>query len=386
MQLNDGAHDSHLYSLEKKDDTWVSVPVSHEDKESIPREKFIIETFGSPTKRWKAKSTIEFEYTVDKVNGLLSSLSPLLLITPEDYSAKEIANRFNDSSVSGFHSLNKNERRIAFVDETVYKLYSTQISNYFDRFNVQATIHPVITTEETKSVETLKHVLKLIDQFKPERRSEPIIGIGGGVCLDIVGLAATLYRRRTPYIRVPTTLLALVDASVGAKTGVNFCNGKNKLGAYVPPFAVFLDQSFLKTLPKRHLSNGMAEILKMALVKDLKLFELLEEFGQSLIDTKFQGNQAVGDEVLTKAIDTMLEELVPNLWEDDLDRLVDYGHVISPQLEMEVLPALLHGEAVCIDMAFMCFLSHEMGYLDGHEVMRVIKCMRKLDIPVYHAN
>ena len=109
-------------------------------------------------------------------------------------------------------------------------------------------------------------VMKILDEvhkFSLDRRGEPIIAIGGGVCLDIVGLAASLYRRRTPYIRVPTTLLSYVDASVGAKTGVNFASCKNKLGSYVPPVATFLDRSFFQTISRRQISNGLAEMLKV---------------------------------------------------------------------------------------------------------------------------
>merc|ERR1719424_515543 len=106
--------------------------------------------------------------------------------------------------------------------------------------------------------------------------------------MDIVGFAASIYRRRTPYIRVPTTLMGYVDASVGAKSGVNFSGKKNKLGAYMPPALTLLDRSFLATLDQRQLSNGAAEIAKMALVKDPELYELLVEHGAELITHKFQ--------------------------------------------------------------------------------------------------
>merc|ERR1712023_73952 len=96
------------------------------------------------------------------------------------------------------------------------------------------------------------------------------------------------YRRRTPYIRVPTTLMGYVDASVGAKTGVNFSGKKNKLGAYIPPALTLLDRSFLATLDERQLANGAAEIAKMALVKDPELYQLLCAHGPQLIANKFQ--------------------------------------------------------------------------------------------------
>merc|ERR1711912_123934 len=104
-------------------------------------------------------------------------------------------------------------------------------------------------------------------KFNIDRRSEPVIAIGGGVALDIVGLAATLYRRRTPYIRVPTTSLSYVDASVGAKSGVNFMGAKNILGAYVPPAAALLDSAFFATESSRRIANALAEMAKMAIMK-----------------------------------------------------------------------------------------------------------------------
>ena len=120
------------------------------------------------------------------------------------------------------------------------------------------------------------------------RRKEPIIAIGGGVCLDVAGLAANLYRRNTPLIKIPTTVMAAVDASIGIKTAVNFHGRKNKMGTYCPPLAVFIDKTFLKTLGDRHLSNGSAEILKMACIKDRELFELLEDHSKELIESHFQ--------------------------------------------------------------------------------------------------
>lgn len=154
-------------------------------------------------------------------------------------------------------------KRFVVIDETVNQLYGSQVIKYFEARNVGYKILPLPTTEENKSMELVTKILEEVHSFGIDRRSEPIIAIGGGVCLDVVGLAASLYRRRTPYIRVPTTLLSYIDASVGAKTGVNFANCKNKLGSYIPPVATFLDRSFIQTVPRRQISNGMAEMLKV---------------------------------------------------------------------------------------------------------------------------
>merc|ERR1719159_1859335 len=98
-------------------------------------------------------------------------------------------------------------------------------------------------------------VCAAMKRFNVDRRNEPVVAIGGGVALDVVGLACTLFRRKTPYIRVPTTTLSYVDASVGAKSGVNFMESKNRLGAYIPPVAAFLDPMFIKTEEKREVAN-----------------------------------------------------------------------------------------------------------------------------------
>merc|ERR1712151_1303378 len=133
--------------------------------------------------------------------------------------------------------------------------------------------------EEEKSMETTLKVCKKMKEFNIDRRTEPVIAIGGGVCLDVVGLAASLFRRRTPYIRVPTTSLAYVDASVGAKNGCNFLGSKNRLGTYVPPCAAQLDSSFFQTQGERDMSNSLGEMAKMAIMKSAELLEILEKHG-----------------------------------------------------------------------------------------------------------
>ena len=121
----------------------------------------------------------------------------------------------------------------------------------------------------------------------------------------------------------------------------------------------------------------------MALVKDRRLFELLEEHGERLIESRFQVPGAA-EEVLDRSIHGMLEELQPNLWEEQLERLVDFGHTFSPALEMRALPSLLHGEAVTIDMAFSTALSVGRGLVSNAEATRVLDTMSALRLPTSH--
>lgn len=274
-------------------------------------------------------------------------------------------------------------RRFVVIDEAVEALYGERIRQYFASHDVEAQIMSLDVSESAKTMQSVFDVVDGINSFGISRRHEPIIGIGGGVLLDIVGLAASLYRRSTPYIRVPTTLIGIVDAGIGAKTGVNYSSHKNRLGSYYAPKVVFLDREFLATLEPRELSNGLGEILKMALVKDRRLFELVEQHGAALIESRFQ-KHPVAREVLDRAIHGMLEELQPNLWEEHLERLVDFGHTFSPTLEMRALPSLLHGEAVSIDMALSTALSVARRLVSESEADRILTTMRAVGLPTSH--
>jgi len=232
-------------------------------------------------------------------------------------------------------------------------------------------------------------VCEKMKKFNIDRRTEPVIAIGGGVCLDVVGLAASLFRRRTPYIRVPTTALAYVDASVGAKNGCNFMGSKNRLGTYVPPVAALLDSTFFQTQQRREVSNSLGEMAKMAIMKSEELFHLLGKNGHRLIEDRFaprDASDAVPARVLRLSIGTMLEELAPNLWEHSLDRLVDFGHGVGQNLEMSALGTedeLMHGEAVACDMAYMSVLSCILGHLSTADRDAILNMLRACEVPVY---
>ncbi|XP_056450135.1 2-epi-5-epi-valiolone synthase-like isoform X1 [Gadus chalcogrammus] len=376
--------EQNVYNLIQTNGTWSRrSPQQSQQGEGRLSAAKIYESRSDQGSCWTVVSPVTFTYRVLQCRDLLDEANDALLWghvgDPEELRAL----RGRPGPV----------KRFVVMDETVHALYGARVARYFEARGVAFRILPLPTTEENKSLELVAQVLEEVHAFGVDRRAEPILAIGGGVCLDVAGLAASLYRRRTPYVRVPTTLLAYVDASVGAKTGVNFAGGKNKLGSYVPPAATLLDRGFLRSLPRRHLANGTAEMLKMALMKHRGLFELLEAEGPAMLSSSFQSPDRVGaeepadaaTESTRVAIETMLEELAPNLWEDDLDRLVDFGHLISPELEMTVLPALLHGEAVTIDMSFMLFVARERGLLTAQQQQRVLGCMRGLGLPVHHA-
>lgn len=321
-------------------------------------------TIGSPVTHWSVRATQHVGYEVRVEDGLLDAGNRAIL---EDVPEGERARRF------------------VVVDRTVDELYGERIKAYFAHHRVDCRMLVLEPGEPAKTMDQVLRVIEGLDAFGIDRRREPVIAIGGGVLMDIVGFAASTYRRATPWIRIPTTLIGLVDAGVGAKTGVNNDGHKNRVGTYFPASRTLLDRTFLTTLGDRHISNGLAEILKIALIKDERLFRLLETYGPALRRDRLQGGPAgPATEVIERAIQGMLEELQPNLWEKTLERVVDYGHSFSPVIEMHALPELLHGEAVAVDMALTTVLAEQRGLVDAGQRRRILAVMAALGLPAWH--
>jgi len=272
----------------------------------------------------------------------------------------------------------ENTCRFIIVDANVDRYFSKEIKEYFDFHKIDARILVFPSGEKNKSVENYLWILRELDEFPINRRDEPIIAIGGGVLTDIAGFVASSYRRGVPHIKIPTTLMGYVDASVGIKTAINFNNHKNRLGSFEPPKKVLLDRNFLKTLPERHILNGICEMLKLAVIKDLALFELLEAHGPASINSKFQDE--ISASILDRSVGGMLEELQPNLYEDELARKVDFGHTFSYGLETHENAHLLHGEAVLIDIVISSILARARNLLSEQELNRLFDLISKLGI------
>ena len=378
---------THADVLVRQDDTWnvrTADELADVDLSAVEISDSRLRTTdaGNGAMEWQVESPITFSYRVREATDVLDPENDALLFGHLAHDPVNLA-----------RAKARALKRVVVVDETVHGLYGERIEAYFEAHGVEMRLMVLPTTEEHKDMDMVLRIAEAIHDLGIDRRLDPVIAIGGGVCMDIVGFAASIYRRRTPYVRVPTTLMGYVDASIGAKSGVNFSGKKNKLGAYMPPALTLLDRQFLATLDERQLANGAAEIAKMALVKDPELFELLAEHGEALIEDKFQDpagadqeSDSAASRVLYLAIQTMLEELAPNLWEDSLSRLVDFGHVFSMELEMAALfdEKLFHGEAVAIDMAFSAVLAYVRGHIDDPTLTRILNMLSGLKLPTFH--
>ena len=280
-------------------------------------------------------------------------------------------------------------RCLAVVDHNVNRFYGAEIKQYFKYYDIDLTIFPVTIDEPAKTINTFLSIVDAFSDFGLVRK-EPVLVVGGGLVLDVAGFACASYRRNSNYIRVPTTLIGLVDAGVAIKVAVNHEKMKNRLGAYHPPKHVFLDFSFLSTLPTDQVRNGMAELVKIAVVSNAEVFELLYEYGEELLQTHFgylggsQDLKEVAHRVNYESIKTMLELETPNFHELDLDRVIAYGHTWSPTLELAPAVPLLHGHAINIDMAFSATIAEKRGYITPEDRDRILGLMSKLGLALDH--
>lgn len=201
--------------------------------------------------------------------------------------------------------------------------------------------------------------------------------------LDAVGLAASLFRRGVPNIKVGTTLLAQVDAAIGLKCGVNFASHKNMVGAFAAPELVITDGAFLETLPRRQIRCGIAEMLKLGVASDAGLFEALAQDGHALLGEERDG--LLSRNMIDRAIVGMITELRGDPFEDDLRRRVDFGHTISPALEAHSGYKLPHGEAVSVDVALSCVVSVMTGRMSAADLRRVIDLQDRHGLPRWHS-
>lgn len=272
-------------------------------------------------------------------------------------------------------------RRFIIIDSIVNTLYGECLKHYFASNGIATKICEVPGGDLNKNEEYYRFIFNELCSFDSMRKSEPLLAIGGGVITDIGGFVASTYRRGIPHIKVPTTLIGYVDASVGIKTGVNFGPYKNRMGSFEIPAGVILDKSLLKTLDKRNIINGIGEIIKLAIILDPVLFDLLEKSGSTLINDKFQSE--VGEIILDRSIQNMINELSGNFYETTLKRKVDFGHTFSLMIESASNYETKHGEAVGIDVLYSCCLAFARGLLKEHELNKIFNLYHTLGLPIW---
>ncbi|QOP43480.1 3-dehydroquinate synthase [Sulfurimonas sediminis] len=227
--------------------------------------------------------------------------------------------------------------------------------------------------EEYKNQDSVDLILESLFNHRFNRKSM-LIAFGGGVIGDMTGYTASIYQRGIDFVQVPTTLLSQVDASVGGKTGINNSYGKNLIGAFHQPKAVYIDPHFLSTLPKREFGAGVAEIIKMAVTFNRNFFDFLE--------TADLHDKEVLQEAIKQAVQTKADVVAKDEKEHGLRAALNYGHTFGHVIENETkYKTYLHGEAVAIGMVMANEVAVAMNLMIPQEAQRVKELLQKYDLP-----
>ena len=280
-------------------------------------------------------------------------------------------------------------RCVCLVDQNVENYYGEQIERYFHHHGIQLDKLVYRAMEVDKGIHTVE---RMLGDFKRlgVSRNEPVLIIGGGVLTDTGGLACALYHRNTPYVMLSTSIVAGIDAGPSPRTCCDGFGYKNLFGAYHAPVLSLTDRSFFKTLREGWLRHGIAEIIKMAAVKNAELFSYLEQAGPELIATRFgtlncePGNEIsiLSQKILGAALRSYVEAEYDNLYETHQCRPHAYGHTWSPGFEIEA--GLLHGHAVAIGMGFGAYLSYSNNWISSEDFHRILQLISSFGLSLWH--
>lgn len=261
------------------------------------------------------------------------------------------------------------------TNPTVGGLYGETVVRSLEAAGFKTVVITVPDGEEYKSLEVAGSIFDSLIENRFER-SSPIVALGGGVIGDLAGFVAATYLRGVPFVQVPTTLLSQVDSSVGGKTGVNHPRGKNLIGAFYQPRAVFIDPEVLKTLDEREVRSGLAEVMKYGVIWDREFFAFLEENADRLL--------LPGDEII-KAIEVSClikaEVVGKDEREEGLRAILNFGHTFGHAIEaLSGYGTFRHGEAVAIGMVMAAGLSERLGNCRDCGP-RITALLKKLGMP-----
>jgi 3-dehydroquinate synthetase len=267
-----------------------------------------------------------------------------------------------------------NNKSVLFYDENYNSAVNGELENMLNKYfygdeNIKIfSLNSSIKGKENKDLDVLLFVLDIMAKCKVDTNTL-VIGVGGGVLLDIVGLASQLYKRGVKYIRVPTTLIGQIDAGIGLKVGINYRNGKNLIGSFYPPIAVINDFDFISNLKDSKIECGISEILKMAIVNDKNMIDYLRKlkYDKPISGYDFKNNEDLKNELRTlihSSCMNNLDYMTKDFYEETSSRrIIDFGHVFSSAMEEISNYKISHGYAAAIDMVICIYISKALGVL-----------------------
>jgi len=270
-------------------------------------------------------------------------------------------------------------RKVALVtDENVEPLYAPVVNDSLKAAGFEVTPIVLPPGEDQKTLDVAKTLYDRFIEFGMDRKSVAV-ALGGGVIGDLAGFAAATYMRGIPFVQIPTTLLAQVDSSVGGKTAVDHTRGKNLIGAFHQPIAVFIDANVLRTLPTEEFRAGLVELIKHGFIRDEELLKFIEENADAV--------DALDPDIMTKAIARSVEIKAAVVEEDEkehgLRAILNYGHTVGHAIEsLTSYTKYRHGEAVAVGMMCAARMGRVLGLLTDEDVARHERILSRFDLPV----
>jgi 3-dehydroquinate synthase len=275
---------------------------------------------------------------------------------------------FGDS-LNNFIAETIQEKRLAIIsNDVVAPLYAHDLAEALRQHGKTVSIHTVPDGEDSKSSDMFAKLLTELVQNNLDRKSA-VLALGGGVVGDLAGFVAASYLRGIVFYQIPTTLLAMVDSSVGGKTGINLAEGKNLVGAFWQPQTVFMDVRYLRSLPEDDFRQGAVELFKHGLLADKSILEDVEhpEFNP-------RGEAAFLLDIIRRSVKVKADIVAIDEKEQNIRAYLNLGHTLAHALEAATNHQLTHGEAVAYGLVFDAHLAKQRGYAD--EIERVVRFLR----------
>jgi 3-dehydroquinate synthase len=274
--------------------------------------------------------------------------------------------------INNLKNLTFDNKLAIITNPTISGLHLKTLLNYIEAEELYIITIP--DGEEYKNQETIELIMENLFNHRFNRNCT-LIAFGGGVIGDMTGYVASIYQRGLDFIQIPTTLLSQVDSSVGGKTGINNRYGKNLIGAFYQPKSVYIETDFLKTLPSREFSAGVAEILKMSITFDKDFFHWLES-----ADLHDENSLS---EAIQKAVALKAKVVAEDEKEKGLRAVLNYGHTFAHVIENQTnYSKYVHGEAVAIGINMANALAFELGLLSSAELEKIQNILQKYNLPI----
>jgi 3-dehydroquinate synthase len=280
----------------------------------------------------------------------------------------------------GTHAAALTSGRHAFLisHPALADLYGASVVASLQAAGFKVSTYLVPEGEQSKTLSSASQLFTHLIQSGADRQSL-VCALGGGVIGDLSGFVAATYMRGIPLLQIPTSLLAMVDSSVGDKTAVNHELGKNLIGAFYPPHAVFTDITLLQSLPEREYLCGLSEVVKAGVIADADLFTFIEDNVAAVQDRQ----QQVLVKLIERAITVKVDVVQQDPTERGLRAILNFGHTIGHALEaVTSYTRYSHGEAVAIGMALVASLSERLGYCPAQARQRLVGLLRAMHLPV----